>query len=248
MPKEGDNSLWSLQKWDQYRAYYDELKETGIKDFYDYHGSHLMDSEWGVSNPPVWGKSGLSYDQMQETWSANKTIDMIKDFKDKDNPFMVMTSFKGPHWDYMVPEPYDTMYDPKSIEKWGNFDDPFINKPEIQQKEILRWNAGHLTWKDWQGMIAAYWGYCTFIDHEIGRIISYLKEKNLYEDTIIIFSTDHGDMIGSHRIFNKGFQMYEETHRIPLVIRIPGESNNGKKIESFVSHVDLFKTICDLAY
>ena len=247
LPKEGDNSLWGLNKWDLYRTYYDELKETGIKDFYDYHGSHLMDSEWGVSNPPVWGKSGLTYDQMQETWSANKTIDMIKDFKDKDNPFMVMTSFKGPHWDYMVPEPYDTMYDPKSIEKWGNFDDPFINKPEIQQKEILRWNAGHLTWKDWQGMIAAYWGYCTFIDHEIGRIISYLKEKNLYEDTIIIFSTDHGDMIGSHRIFNKGFQMYEETHRIPLVIRIPGESNNGKKIESFVSHVDLFKTICDLA-
>ena len=247
LPKEGDNSLWGLNKWDLYRTYYDELKETGIKDFYDYHGSHLMDSEWGVSNPPVWGKSGLSYDQMQETWSANKTIDMIKDFKDKDNPFMVMTSFKGPHWDYMVPEPYDTMYDPKSIEKWGNFDDPFINKPEIQQKEILRWNAGHLTWKDWQGMIAAYWGYCTFIDHEIGRIISYLKEKNLYEDTIIIFSTDHGDMIGSHRIFNKGFQMYEETHRIPLVIRIPGESNNGKKIESFVSLVDLFKTICDLA-
>ena len=64
---------------------------------------------------------------------------------------MVMTSFKGPHWDYMVPEPYDKMYDPKSIEKWGNFDDPFIDKPEIQQKEILRWNAGHLTWKDWQG-------------------------------------------------------------------------------------------------
>ena len=247
LPKEGDNSLWGLNKWDLYRAYYDELKEAGIKDFYDYHGSHLMDSEWGVSNPPAWGKSGLSYDQMQETWSANKTIDMIKDFKDKDNPFMVMTSFKGPHWDYMVPEPYDTMYDPKSIEKWANFDDPFINKPEIQQKEILRWNAGHLTWKDWQGMIAAYWGYCTYIDHEIGRIINYLKEKNLYEDTIIIFSTDHGDMIGSHRIFNKGFQMYEETHRIPLIIRIPGESNNGKKIESFVSHVDLFKTICDLA-
>ena len=247
LPQEGDNSLWGLNKWDLYRTYYDELKETGIKDFYDYHGSHLMDSEWGVSNPPVWGKSGLSYDQMQETWSANKTIDMIRDFKDKNNPFMVMTSFKGPHWDYMVPEPYDTMYDPKSIEKWGNFDDPFIDKPEIQQKEILRWNAGHLTWKDWQGMIAAYWGYCTYIDHEIGRIINYLKEKNLYEDTIIIFSTDHGDMIGSHRIFNKGFQMYEETHRIPLVIRIPGESNNGKKIESFVSHVDLFKTICDLA-
>ena len=243
LPKEGDNNFWGLDKWHLYGDYYKELKAAGVEHFYDYHGSHLMDSEWGISNPPVYGKSGLSYDQMQETWSTNKTIDLIKQFKDGETPFMIMTSFKGPHWDYMVPAPYDTMYDPKSIEKWGNFDDPFIDKPEIQQKEILRWNAGHLTWKDWQEMIAAYWGYCTYIDNEIGRIIHYLKELNIYDDTVIIFSTDHGDMIGSHRLFNKGFQMYEETHRIPLIIRDPNQAKKGVEIDSFVSHVDLFDTI-----
>ena len=247
LPKEGENKFWGLANWHLYRSYYDELKNMGIEHFYDYHGSHLMDSEWGISNPPAYGKSGLDYNQMQETWSTDKTISLIDQYKDAENPFMIMTSFKGPHWDYMVPEPYDTMYDPRSIEKWGNFDDPFINKPEIQQKEILRWNAGHLTWKDWQEMIAAYWGYCTYIDSEIGRIIKYLKKMNLYDDTVIIFSTDHGDMIGSHRIFNKGFQMYEETHRIPLIVRDPDSSTPGDVINSFVSHVDLFDTICDYA-
>ena len=247
LPKEGENKFWGLANWHLYRSYYDELKNMGIEHFYDYHGSHLMDSEWGISNPPAYGKSGLDYKQMQETWSTDKTISLIEQYKDAENPFMIMTSFKGPHWDYMVPEPYDTMYDPRSIEKWGNFDDPFINKPEIQQKEILRWNAGHLTWKDWQEMIAAYWGYCTYIDSEIGRIIKYLKKMNLYDDTVIIFSTDHGDMIGSHRIFNKGFQMYEETHRIPLIVRDPDSSTPGDVINSFVSHVDLFDTICDYA-
>ena len=247
LPKEGENKFWGLANWHLYRSYYDELKNMGIEHFYDYHGSHLMDSEWGISNPPAYGKSGLDYNQMQETWSTDKTISLIEQYKDAENPFMIMTSFKGPHWDYMVPEPYDTMYDPRSIEKWGNFDDPFINKPEIQQKEILRWNAGHLTWKDWQEMIAAYWGYCTYIDSEIGRIIKYLKKMNLYDDTVIIFSTDHGDMIGSHRIFNKGFQMYEETHRIPLIVRDPDSSTPGDVINSFVSHVDLFDTICDYA-
>ena len=247
LPREGENKFWGLANWHLYRSYYDELKNMGIEHFYDYHGSHLMDSEWGVSNPPAYGKSGLDYNQMQETWSTDKTISLIEQYKDAENPFMIMTSFKGPHWDYMVPEPYDTMYDPISIEKWGNFDDPFVNKPEIQQKEILRWNAGHLTWKDWQKMIAAYWGYCTYIDSEIGRIIKYLKKMNLYDDTVIIFSTDHGDMIGSHRIFNKGFQMYEETHRIPLIVRDPDSSTPGKVINSFVSHVDLFDTICDYA-
>ena len=182
LPKEGENKFWGLANWHLYRSYYDELKNMGIEHFYDYHGSHLMDSEWGISNPPAYGKSGLDYNQMQETWSTDKTISLIKKYKDSENPFMIMTSFKGPHWDYMVPEPYDTMYDPNSIEKWGNFDDPFINKPEIQQKEILRWNAGHLTWKDWQEMIAAYWGYCTYIDSEIGRIIKYLKKINMIID------------------------------------------------------------------
>ena len=247
LPKEGNNKFWGLEKWHLYGDYYKELKATGVEHFYDYHGSHLMDSEWGISNPPVYGKSGLNYDQMQETWSTNKTIDLIKQFKDKEDRFMIMTSFKGPHWDYMVPTPYDTMYDPKSIAKWGNFDDPFIDKPEIQQKEILRWNAGHLTWKDWQEMIAAYWGYCSYIDNEIGRIINHLKELNIYDDTVIIFSTDHGDMIGSHRLFNKGFQMYEETHRIPLIIRDPDQAKKGVDIDSFVSHVDLFDTINDFA-
>ena len=247
LPKEGENKFWGLEDWYIYRSYYDELNNIGIKHFYDYHGSHLMDSEWGISNPPAYGKSGLDYDQMQETWSTDKTINLIEQYKDADNPFMIMTCFKGPHWDYMVPEPYDTMYDPRSIEKWGNFDDPFINKPEIQQKEILRWNVGHLTWKDWQKMIAAYWGYCTYIDSEIGKIIKYLKKMNLYDNTVIIFSTDHGDMIGSHRIFNKGFQMYEETHRIPLIVRDPDSPTPGQVINSFVSHVDLFDTICDYA-
>ena len=62
---------------------------------------------------------------------------------------------------------------------------------------------------------------------------------------MIIFTTDHGDMIGSHRMFNKGFQMYEETHRIPFVVRDPGRKDNGTTIDSFISHVDIFSTILD---
>ena len=243
IPREGDNEFWGIDTWHLYRDYYDELRQEGVENFFDYHGDSGMKSEWGITNPPSWGRSGLSYEQMQETWSSNKTIETIKQFANKDKPFMVFTSFKGPHWDYMVPPPYDTMYDPRSIDKWGNFDDPFIDKPEIQQKEILRWNAGHLTWKDWQEMIAVYWGYCSYIDDELKRIIDCLKENGIYDDTIIIFSTDHGDMIGSHRIFNKGFQMYEETHRIPFVIRDPDQDNNGITIDSFISHVDIMPTI-----
>ena len=89
-----------------------------------------------------------------EAWTADKTIERIKDYAASDKRFMVFASFFGPHFPYAVPAPYDTMYDPAQVEKWGNFDETFQDKPLIQQKEMLRWNASHLTWPDWQKVVA----------------------------------------------------------------------------------------------
>ena len=111
---------------------------------------------------------------------------------------------------------------------------------------MLRWNASHLTWEDWQKVIAAYWGFCTFIDDQVQRILSCLEQNGLSENTIVIFSTDHGDMLGSHRLFNKGFHMYEETHHIPLVIRWPGATSAGTTCDEFVNLVDLMPTFLDI--
>ena len=97
----------------------------------------------------------------------------------------------------------------------------------------------HLTWVDWQKVIAAYWGFCTYIDDQVQRILDCLKETEQWENTVIVFSSDHGDMLGSHRLFNKGFHMYEETHRIPLVISPSSKTQNASICEQFVSLVDL---------
>jgi arylsulfatase A-like enzyme len=60
---------------------------------------------------------------------------------------------------------------------------------------MLRWNASHLTWVDWQKVIAAYWGFCTYIDDQVQRILDCLKETEQWENTVIVFSSDHGDML-----------------------------------------------------
>ena len=181
-----------------------------------------------------------------EAWTADKTIELIDGYAGSEQPFMIASNFFGPHFPYAVPAPYDTIYDPDSVERWGNFDEQFINKPLIQQKEMLRWNASHLTWPDWQKVIAAYWGYCTFIDDQVQRILDCLETNGLAEDTVIVFSTDHGDMLGSHRLFNKGFHMYEETHHIPLVIRYPDGTSPGTTCDEFVNLVDLMPTFLEL--
>ena len=84
--------------------------------------------------------------------------------------------------------------------------------------ELLRWNAAHLTWPDWQRVIPAYWGYCSFVDEQMGRVLEALERCGRRDDTIVVVTAGHGDMFVSHRLFNKGFHMYDETHRVPLLI------------------------------
>ena len=75
-----------------------------------------------------------------------------------------------------------------------------------------RWNVAHLTWPDWQRVIATYWGYCSFVDHQMGRVLAALDRCGRAHDTVAVVTSDHGDMLGNHRLFNKGFHLYEETH------------------------------------
>lgn len=241
--KEGDTEFWGFDKWPSIREHHQELKNRGFDPDISKEVQRL---EWG-KDAPFCGRSILPAEDLQEAWVANNTIQLLEENSKSDKPFLIFSSFFGPHFPYAVPSPYDTMYDPKLVERWINFDDSFENRSPILEKEMLRWNCGHLTWEDWQKVIAHYWGYCTYIDDQINRILLKLEELNLMENTVVIYSTDHGDMLGSHRMFNKGFSMYEEIFHIPLAIRWPGVATLGSINESFVSLVDLMPTILEIA-
>ena len=242
LPREGDTVQWGFDKWHTSGNWIRDLRSGGID--FEYGRDEVQRLEWGP-DAPFCGRSTLPADKKQEAWCTDKAIGLMKGYTSSDKPFMIFVGFDGPHFPYAVPAPYNTMYNPAQVERWGNFDEEFINKPSIQQKEMLRWNASHLTWPDWQKVIAHYWGYCTFIDDQIRRILDCLKEHGLADDTVVIYSTDHGDMIGSHRLFNKGMQMYEETHHIPLMIRWPGVTPAGLVLDEFVSLIDMMPTLLE---
>jgi len=201
--------------------------------------------EWG-GHAPFCGRASLPGAHLQETWAADKTNALLAEQATRATPFMIFTSFFGPHFPYSVPVPYDTLYAPHSVPRWLNFDETFVGKPLIQQKEMLRWNASHLTWPDWQRVVAHYWGYCTFIDDQIQRILAQLRSLGLADDTVVIYASDHGDMVGSHRLFNKGMYMYDETYRIPLIVHWPGVTPAGSVCNAFVSLVDLMPTLLEM--
>lgn len=243
LPKEGDGDFWKFDKWYTPKEHIKHLKAKGID--YSMARDEVQPLEW-TGDAVFCGPSVLSKEDHYDAWVADRAIEMIDEFNDSDDPYMICAAFHGPHFPYAVPEPYNSIYNPEDVGKWGNFDEQFIDKPIVQQKEMLRWNTSHLTWKDWQKVIAVYWGYCTFIDDQIGRIIDKLKKTGDYEDTAIIFTSDHGDMLGSHRLPFKGWNMYEEANHIPMIIRCPGNATQEQVCNSFVNLVDLMPTMLDM--
>lgn len=241
LPGEGDASMWGFTDWVCEEEHTSWLKAQGIA--FDFGISEVQPLEWGGA-APFCGPSALDAEHHHDHWVADQVIELIN--KKSDQPFMLCAGFHGPHFPYAVPAPYHAMYDPHTVPRPANFDETFEHKPLVQQKELNRWNTGHLTFPDWQRVIAAYWGYCTYIDEQIGRVIAALKATGTYENTLILFTSDHGDMLGGHRLFNKGFNMYEEDHHIPCILRVPGMLQPND-YSGFVTLADVMPTFLDIA-
>jgi arylsulfatase A-like enzyme len=101
----------------------------------------------------------------------------------------------------------------------------------------------------WRNYIGAYYALITEIDHYVGEILKALDDANMKEDTIIIYASDHGDFAGNHGMVEKaadGQNVYEDILNIPLMIRIPGKTTNGKHTAELVTLVDILPTLIDV--
>ena len=165
----------------------------------------------------------------------------------KGSPFFMWLNFWGPHTPCMVPEPYYSMYDPLEIPVDPAFEEDFLGKP-IHHKHVSQmWGVNELPWEEWQKIIARYYGYITLIDDSIGRYIDYLKKAALYDNSLIVFTADHGDAMGSNRLIEKGEFMYDTSYRIPMIIKQPGQRRAEDTCSGFVYLHDLFPTAIDAA-
>ena len=160
-------------------------------------------------------------------------------------PFFLRIDLGAPHFANIVPEPFASQYDPAAIPPWPNFDESFAGKPASHLRKHREWHLEDKDWAWWQQAVARYYGDVTLLDACLGRVVAAVEEAGIAEDTIIIFTTDHGDSMGSHKHFEKAGTMYEEVFRIPLIIRRPRRP--AQRIERFVRLMDLMPTILDLA-
>lgn len=178
------------------------------------------------------------------TWTVNEAISFVER-RDPTKPFFLKVSFARPHSPYDPPSYYFDLYRDKEIPEpyRGNWDQ-LHNDP----REALKPDA----WRGVQSPEAirrarqGYYGSITFIDHQLGRLISFLQKKGLFDPTLFVFLSDHGDMLGDHHLWRKTYA-YEGSARIPLIVKPP--VNWQEPVCKEVSHPviiqDVMPTILD---
>ncbi|MCU4751782.1 sulfatase-like hydrolase/transferase [Halobacteria archaeon AArc-curdl1] len=177
---------------------------------------------------------------------SESEAETASDDRDADRPFFHRADFYGPHHPYVVPEPYASMYDPGDIDPWDSYAETFDGKPAAHEEFLSYRGVDDFDWDTWASAVAKYFGFVTLLDHQFGRILDTLDDLGLEKDTVVVHASDHGDFTGSHRQFNKGPLMYDETYHIPLQVRWPGVTEPDTTCDLPVHLHDLAPTFLEL--
>ena len=197
----------------------------------------------------IMGSGWRTEEQHDITWTLQESMKYIETW-DTKSPFFLFTSIFGPHQPYLAPPPWDKMYKKEAIELGPRFYATLDESPIFQMSTSGGKLAKHLraSWDEntYKETLAAYYGQISMIDHYLGKMFTQLKEKGIWDNTLVVFVADHGDFNTAYGTFFKG-QMYDVSAKIPLIIKPP--SGQGKKgiRDQLVNSIDLYGTILDMA-
>jgi arylsulfatase len=196
-----------------------------------------------------WDRVGAIVSNLPEayhstTWIADRAVEAVRSW-DSGKRHLLMVGFIKPHHPFDPPAPWHTMYDPQKLTILPGW-------TEKTPEHDLRFSRGYfpndeLTESSLRRAMAYYYATISQIDHHVGRLTALLKERGLYDGTLIVFTADHGEYLGYHHMLLKGNHMYDPLVKVPLVIKWPGQRRAGQVSERLVSNIDLAPTLCRAA-
>jgi arylsulfatase A-like enzyme len=196
---------------------------------------------WPGSEPfAMWGYREGPEEATPEYRNAELASRMMARFAKGAQPWHLEVHFVEPHDPYLPLKQYLDRYDPRSIAVPKSFADTFAGKPGLHRRESETWGA--VTEDDVRQSRAHYYAYTEQLDAQIGRVLKALDETGQADRTLVAFTADHGDMVGAHRMWIKGWLPYEECYRVPLIVRWPGKTEAGSKTARLVQTHDLAHT------
>ena len=241
---------------DEHRTIADLLDETG------YETAWL--GKWHLPNPgavPVrsfdhwvsYEGPGSHFDQAFNVdgktvatagFQADRLTDLALEFLDRDRsgaPFFLVLAFKNPHVP-MTPAPrHAGSLDGVAIARPASAQDPFESLPAFVRR-LQRGTRHAIDWDSWERNVRAYWELCLSIDDNVGRVLDHLEASGELDRTLVILTTDNGQLLGEHGVEQKGVA-YEPSIRVPLAMRWPEGVPAGARVGELALNVDLLPTI-----
>jgi arylsulfatase A-like enzyme len=188
------------------------------------------------------GRLNLPLQDVYEVRTTDRTVSQIRQLSGKQQPFMITCSFNGPHDPNATPSPYYERFDPSKIVLPANRD---VREARFE-KHWSRRIVADLGEPGLREFLRIYYGMVLLIDDQVGRILRTLEETGALDNTVVIFTTDHGDMAGGHGMVWKSTEaFYDEIVRVPLLIRYP-RLFPAERCDLAVDFTDLMPTVLDL--
>lgn len=198
----------------------------------------------GYRDNTVAGVYAEGEDISEEHYIYDRAMNYIDRHLSDDKPFCAFVSTYAPHDPYVIPKEIYDLYD-ESVALPESWTDNLEDRPAIYRRLQRVWKD--VSEEQVRQIIRCYYGYCTLVDVQIGRLMTYLKEKGVYDNTVIVMLSDHGDMVGGHGLFCKGVPAFEEDYAIPLVMKLPAEECRGMECAVYADTCDVMPTVLSAA-
>jgi choline-sulfatase len=218
-------------------AYSEYLKSKGLFD--RYHTDLLARAEQG---PYEARASVLDAEDHIDAWVMNRATQWLETAEAEGKPFFCWVGPPGPHDPFDPPEPYASMYDPADM-PLGPLGYQYPVGPSIASKDIPEATPEQI-----QRMRAMYLGNVTFIDAWLGRLLDVLERRGLLANTWVFFCSDHGELLGDHKLVGKA-QFFDSAVRVPLLVRPPDNASyaRGRIRDCLTELIDMSATMLDIA-
>jgi len=204
----------------------------------------LNDQPAGYQSPIHYGVTDVRPEQRDIGHVYELTSEWLNDLTNGDDPWCCFASAHAPHDPFVVGAEAFSQYDPDVLQLSPNAHDDLADRPGLYRKLTRVWD--NMTEDQHRTCMACYMAMITEVDQFFGRLLKQLDESGQADNTIVIFTSDHGELLGSHGLYCKNVSAFEEVYRIPMLIAGPGIAA-GEESSARVGLHDLAATLPELA-
>lgn len=238
---------------DEYIDHYSDGRDRSARsDYHHYLRKTGFPCDKEIESGPLYSRNyaaSLGEPHTKAGWLGSRAAEAIRERSAEDGPWAMSVNFLEPHMPFFGP--LNHRYDPDALEVPPVFnripEGPLPHSYFLHTEEHVKkgYDGQDVTTEaGWRRLMANYYGLVEMVDNAVGRILDALEESGQAENTIVVFTSDHGEMMGSHRMLGKGV-FYRQSVEVPLLIHLPGQTESRRLAGNF-SQIDLLPTLLDL--